>query len=76
MPELRLRLERATGADLQPGGPLASALNLALQNAGSWTTGSRRQLADLAEAVWNRVGWGKGEKKAEKQARLESLRRG
>lgn len=72
--DLRLRLERAAGPDLQPGGPLAGALNLALQAADAWPTEKKRQLADLAEAVWNRIGWGKGAKKAAKQARLATLR--
>ncbi|MHB8764881.1 MAG: hypothetical protein ACYDA8_11190 [Deferrisomatales bacterium] len=72
---LAVRLLEAAGQELAARA-LASALNLALQPADAWPASQRRELADLAERVWNRVGWGKGEKKAAKQAKLVRLRQG
>ncbi|MBI5018183.1 MAG: hypothetical protein HZB55_22185 [Deltaproteobacteria bacterium] len=72
--ELKTLIDRASPDDKKPGGPLASALNLALQGAADWPADQRHALADLAEAIWNVIGWGKAEKKTDKQSRLAKLR--
>lgn len=75
--ELHEWFEQDTQAkNLKPGGRVINRLNELFRQADSWPTDACCSLADLAEEIFNEpsVGWGSGDKKRERKARIESLR--
>ena len=58
----------------EAGGPLIGATNQLLKDGNAWPDSARANLADLAEAIYGYVGWGTGQKKQERKARIAALR--
>lgn len=58
----------------QAGSQASNDLAILLQEAAEWDVAVCRQLADLAEAIYNWHGWGPKKKRPNKQAVLDQLR--
>jgi CRISPR-associated protein Cmr6 len=57
------------------GGRLANRLAELTAEAATWPQTKRNQLAALAEAIYQLIGWGNAKKKREKKARIDQLRK-
>jgi CRISPR-associated protein Cmr6 len=58
------------------GGRLPNRLGELFNQADGWPQPAREQLADLAEAIYGYLGWGKKQKPEERRARIQALRGG
>jgi CRISPR-associated protein Cmr6 len=60
----------------KPGGPLSGLLVDTMRQAESenWLAEDKNHLVDIAEAVYNLIGWGSGAKKQEKKNKIANLR--
>lgn len=62
---------------LKPGSATVNRLNDLFKQAGTWPKEASWRLADVAERIFSdpRVGWGSGDKKRERKAKVEVLKR-
>ncbi|MBT3309783.1 MAG: type III-B CRISPR module RAMP protein Cmr6 [Gammaproteobacteria bacterium] len=73
--ELKDMLLRAQkNGNEEPGGPLSAKLSVLLNMADDWPQQSKSSLADLAENIYELVGWGPKKKKPLKVTRIKQLR--
>lgn len=76
--ELRswLDADKAAGRK-EPNGRLPNRLSALLKDCAAWPLDAKSELADLAEAIYGYLGWGKDAKaKQERRARIQALRNG
>lgn len=72
---LRTQLEADKSYDTKGGGSkVVNDLAILLQAAGSWDLEDRKDLADLAESIYDWHGWGPKKKRPSKQQKLAELR--
>jgi CRISPR-associated protein Csm5 len=60
--------------DKTAGGELAQKLNSMLNQVETWNGSVRNDFIDLAEEIYDFIGWGKREKKEKRKSKLKSLR--
>jgi CRISPR-associated protein Csm5 len=58
-----------------PGGRLANRLAVLIPEAATWPQNERDQLADLVEQIYRLIGWGDANRRRERRARIEGLRK-
>lgn len=70
--------DEQTRGVLRPGSATVNLLNVLFKQAEAWPIESSRQLTDLAERIFNdpRIGWGSGDKKRDRKAKIAALRKG